>query len=59
VTPAHITLSRLDRRIWGERWRINPAHPRDPAERLRARTEYMRQIVGHLDDATKALEGTP
>ena len=48
----HLALTRLDRRLRAESWRINPCH-RDPE----SRAEYMTRVRRHLADAVRALEG--
>ena len=58
MTPTSITLSRLDRRIHGESWRMSHHH-HDPATRAVSRSEYLRHIARHLADAVRALEGMP
>ena len=58
MTYDSITLSRLDRRIHGESWRMSHHH-HDPAIRAVSRSEYLRHIARHLADAVRALEGMP
>ena len=57
MTPAHITLSRLDRRLHGESWRMSHHHHSDHAAHARDRSEYLRHVARHLADAVRALEG--
>ena len=56
MTPTSITLSRLDRRIHGESWRMSHHHHDDRDAHARDRAEHKRHVARHLADAVRAME---